>query len=502
MNQSGFKYFVIFGSMRSGSNLLEQSLNQFPSIICYGELFNPSFVGDYENKERLGYSVAKREKDPFGLLDAMNGETDDKIPGFRIFRDHDPRIIEKTLNDPECAKIILQRDLLDSFISLRIAGRTGQWLLRDAPHRKSSKVHFDAYDFQSYREKQDVFYQNIRRTLQETGQTAFWLNYPEQRELPVLNGLAKFLGVSKPIKSVKEILRRQNPGPLSEKVENYREMMAALGKTESDEIISLGAKKTRANIPRMVTCVASPLLFAPIPGGPNEEILRWMYNLDGGENQLHDYFTAVTDEKILHTKHSQRTLLEWMRANPDVFVMTAVRHPLARAYDAFMSKIFMTGPNTYDFIRKQLIQNFDIDIPNAEVMDECDRDALTDAGYETKHHRLAFHNFLRFLKSNLDGQTSIRIDGLWAEQMSFLPGFNSAVPIALIAKEGCLDPSFRYVETLLDLEQPKLGAPIKPDHAIQLSEIYTRQTENLARKVYATDYARFGFDDYQAALEA
>lgn len=495
MSQSGFKYFAIFGSMRSGSNLLEQSLNQFPDIICYGELFNPSFVGDYEDKERLGYSVSKREKDPSGLLDAMISETDDKVPGFRIFRDHDPRIIEKTLRDPECAKIILQRDLLDSFISLRIAGRTGQWLLRDAPHRKASKVHFDAHDFHKYCEKQEIFHQNIRQTLQETGQTGFWVSYPEQRELPVLNGIAKFLGGTEKIKSVKEILRRQNPGPLKEKVENYDEMVAVLGKIEGGEPVSIGAQKKRANIPRMVTCIANPLLFAPIPGGPNEEILRWMYNLDGGAEHLEDYSAAVADEKILHTKHSQRTLLEWMRSNPDVLAITAVKHPLSRAYDAFMSKIFTTGPNTYDFIRKQLIQNFDVDIPDATLMEDCDQDALADIGYDTKHHRLAFHNFLRFLKSNLDGQTSIRIDGLWAEQMSFLSGFNSAVPISLIAKEGRLDPSFRYIETLLDLDAPKLGVPMKPDHMISLDEIYTRQTENLARKVYASDYTRFGFDD-------
>ena len=39
------RYFAIFGAMRTGSNLLERSINQFPGLHCHGELFNPSFVG-------------------------------------------------------------------------------------------------------------------------------------------------------------------------------------------------------------------------------------------------------------------------------------------------------------------------------------------------------------------------------------------------------------------------------------------------------------------------
>ena len=85
--------------------------------------------------------------------------------------------------------------------------------------------------------------------------------------------------------------------------------------------------------------------------------------------------------------------------------------------------------------------------------------------------------------------------------MTFLTGFNTAVPISLITKEGQMDAGFRYIESILNLSAPSIGAPIQPEHMFTLDEIYTRQTENLARKVYSMDYIRFGFDDYQAALE-
>lgn len=40
-----YDYFVIFVGMRTGSNFLENNINQFDEIECLGEVFNPAFVG-------------------------------------------------------------------------------------------------------------------------------------------------------------------------------------------------------------------------------------------------------------------------------------------------------------------------------------------------------------------------------------------------------------------------------------------------------------------------
>lgn len=498
-----YKYFAIFGSMRSGSNLLEQSLNQFAGITCHGELFNPSFIGHPKSTDFLGIDFEKREKSPKSLIKAMIEDADNGIAGFRVFHDHDQRTAQIALQDPKCAKIILQRDVLQSFISLEIALKTDQWLLHDAPDRRGGKIWFDPEKFITYREEQEVFYANVRETLQKSGQTAFWVHYPEQRDIDVLNGIAKFLGQDEVLKNVKETIRRQNPGTLRDKVENYDEMRAALSSWNEDDIIPLNNvdPRRRANIPKMVSCISQPILFIPIPGGPNEEVLRWMNTIDGGAHQTGEYSSAVLDGDILHTGHNQRTLFEWMSANPDLVSMTAVRHPLARAYDAFMSKIFPTGEGTYAVIREQLVNYFGVALPEPEIMDNATRSSLDSEGYGIGQHRAAFHAFLRFLNDNLSGQTSIRKDGLWDSQMTFLTGFNTAVPISIIAKEGQMDAGFKYIESVLDLPTPSIGAPIQPDHIFQLDEIYTRQTENLTRKAYSMDYSRFGFADYQAALE-
>ena len=46
-----FDFFVVFAEMRTGSNLLEDYLNQIANVVCHGEAFNPNFIG-YPNRVR------------------------------------------------------------------------------------------------------------------------------------------------------------------------------------------------------------------------------------------------------------------------------------------------------------------------------------------------------------------------------------------------------------------------------------------------------------------
>ena len=258
----------------------------------------------------------------------------------------------------------------------------------------------------------------------------------------------------------------------------------------------------RPNIPKMVTCVSNPLLFAPIPGGPNTEILRWMGALDQVDINQPDIQAAVNTGEILHTGHSRRTLYEWMQSNPGLVTISAIRHPVARAYSVFMDKIFTIGSGSYDTIRAQLVETYDLDLPATDMCSPDKWDELLASGWEQKHHRAAFHQFLKFLHKNLNGQTSIRKDGMWTPQSQFIAAFSTAVPLSQIIREGQMDPAFRYIETQLGCDMPDLPMPLSETHLFALSDIYTQQTENLTRKAYDADYIRFGFADYYAALEA
>ncbi len=109
---SHFDSFVIFAEMRTGSNLLEASLNALPGVACHGEAFNPVLIGYPNRTELLGVSMAARDADTSALLQRIGAA--EGLNGFRYFHDHDPRVLETLLNDRRCAKIILTRNPIES----------------------------------------------------------------------------------------------------------------------------------------------------------------------------------------------------------------------------------------------------------------------------------------------------------------------------------------------------------------------------------------------------
>ena len=503
MSDRKFSYFIVFGTMRCGSNLFQQSLSQYEKITCHGELFNPAFIDGPKTADFLGMTKLDREKNPDKLIEKIILDQADGIPGFRFFEDHDQRIMDAALDDPDCAKIILRRDYLESYVSLKIAQKTDQWMLKDDSNRKETKIIFDPVEFEAYRDKLESYYSHIQNSIQTSGQTAFWISYPDQKDVSILNGVSTFLGYPQDLKKLKEITKQQNSGAWADKIENFVEFQSFVAANSNVQNAPVSVKKSmRPNIPKMVTCLSKPLLFTPIPGGPNTEILRWMGALDQVDIDQPDIQSAIDAGELLHTGHSRRTLYEWMQSNPGLISISAVRHPVARAYSVFMDKIFTIGSGSYDAIRAQLIESYEIDLPQADLSSADKWDELLESGWEQKHHRAAFHEFLKFLNKNLSGQTSIRKDGMWMPQSQFIAAFSAAVPVSLIIHEGKMDPAFRYVENLLGCEMPQLPAPVSEAHIFSLDDIYTQQTENLTRKAYGDDYARFGFADYYAALDA
>ena len=149
---SKFDYFIVFAEMRTGSNFLETNLNAFAGLSCHGEAFNPHFIGYPNRDEILGVTLEQRSADPLRLLQAIRDEPG-VLSGFRFFHDHDPRVLDACLNDPRCAKIVLTRNPLDSYVSWKIAQATGQWKLTDVRRRKDSKVRFDGVEFKRHVEE-------------------------------------------------------------------------------------------------------------------------------------------------------------------------------------------------------------------------------------------------------------------------------------------------------------------------------------------------------------
>lgn len=468
-----FEMFVLFAEMRTGSNYLESNLNAFDGITCHGEAFNPHFIGYPNADEILGITRDVRDANPKKLLRTIR-QQDGAIGGFRYFHDHDARILDQVIDDRTCAKIILSRDTLESYVSWKIARSTGQWKLTDVKQRRADRVAFDLAEYAEFENAIRTFRATLIKRLQSSGQTAFFVSYPDIGDPDVINGIAQYLGLDERLDAPVQSLKRQNPDLLAEKVINPDQMRADLATYERADLGAAHTYEPRrgAAVPSYVAAAHTPLLFMPIKGAPNERVLHWL--------------AAVDDvaQDALQTKFSQAALREWQQSHPGHRSFTVLDHPLARAHRVFCRRILSTGSGAYLAIRNTLRRREMITLP----------DDPSDQSYSIGAHRMAFVQFLSFLKANLAGQTAIRVDAEWASQAQILQSFGElALPDHILRSEE--------LETGIKTLVPQ-NCPAPPDaerdSPYTLDAIYDSEIEEWSRRVYPRDYTLFGFRDWSA----
>ena len=463
-----FDSFVIFAEMRTGSNLLEASLNQIDGLRCHGEAFNPVHLGDPKLTDLLGVTLAQRSADPLLLLTRIREA--EGVNGFRYFHDHDPRILDAVLADPRCAKIILTRNPVESYISLKIAYNTDRWRLTDVRDRREFKAPFKPAEFEAFLAPLIEFQLRLLNALQTSGQTAFYVTYEDIQSLDVLNGMARFLGFPQGVGGVSQALIVQNPEEMAQKVRNFPEMEAALARIDWFNISRTPNFEPRRgpNVPGFVAAKGAPLLFMPLKPGPEARVQAWLEGFGGG---LIEDFT-------------QKTLRHWKRTHPGHRSFTVLRHPVARAWSAFTDTILH---GRYAEIREILRTTYQVPLPPVDEVGKMT--ALA--------QRTAFLAFLKFVKANLNGQTSLRVDQAWASQLAVVQGFAGFAPPDLMAREDTLATDLAFLADSVGLPSPALPSEPKPK-GITLTKIYDGELEAAAREAYPRDYMAYGFGNWRA----
>ena len=472
-----FDYFVIFAEMRTGSNLLESKLNMFVDLQSVGEAFNPNFIGTPKTRKVMEVSLLDRAQNPIPLLEKIK-QPSQTIHGFRYFHDHDPRVLLPCLLDLRCAKIILTRNPVESYISWKIARQTGQWKLQNINRRKENqKIAFDAKEFSEYLTQIQNFNLYLNARLQTTGQTAFQLNYEDLQNQDVINGTAQFLGSTGEIEAVKAKLLPQNPVALSEKVENFPAMQAELAQIDRFNLARVPdfEPRRRPVISHYIATSRGSLLFMPVRSGPVETISQWLAALDD------------VDLSELLTAFDPPALKSWQQAHPGHRSFTVIRHPVARAHYVFCTRILSTEPQQFSRIRNILGRFFHIKLP----------ENANDHAYDLAAHRTAFMQFLRFLSANLTNQTNIRIDPNWASQSQIIRAMAYNAHPDMIIRENEMDVYLRALALQTGYSSSAKVAA-KPSHTpFTLDEVYDDQIEALAQTAYATDYTTFGFGKFK-----
>ncbi len=466
-----FDYFVVFAEMRTGSNFLEVNLNAFDGLSCLGEAFNPHFIGYPDATDILGVTQKTREADPQRLIDRIKAEQG--LAGFRFFNDHDARALDICLPDPRCAKIILTRNPVESYVSWKIAQATGQWKLTNFKHAKAETVTFDAAEFEAHLGALQDFQVLLLNRLQKSGQTAFYVAYEDLQDIDVMNGLAAWLGCPARIDGLDKKLKRQNPEPMADKVANFATMEAALARLDRFNMTRTPNFEPRrgAAIPTYVAAPTSPLLFLPLRGGPEDAVRDWLAGLDGGAPLIDGF--------------SQKSVRRWKKNHVGHRSFTVLRHPVARAHATFCDKILATGPGSFPEIRATLRKVFTLAIPEGEPGPE----------YDNAAHRAAFRGFLGFIKVNLAGQTSVRTDPAWASQSAVLQGMAGFMLPDLILREDTLRDDLAILAAQVGkTTMPEVGDT--DPHRARLAGIYDEEVEAAARDACLRDYIAFGFGNW------
>lgn len=475
---SRFDYFVVLAEMRTGSNLLEANLNAFHAFECHGEAFNPAFIGYPNRTEILGITQAMREGDPARLIDTIRTESSG-MGGFRLFHNHDARALEICLSDPRCAKIILTRNPAESYVSWKIAQETGQWKLTNVKRRKDAKASFDPVEFEQHITALQTFQINSLNSLQKSGQTAFYISYEDLNDLDIINGLAQFLGSDERLEALDDALKIQNPQPLADKVANFDAMTQALTGIDRFNLTRTPNFEPRrgAAVPSHIIAQHAPLLYMPIKSGPEAEVLAWMAALDN----------AAPED--LQTKLNQKALRQWMRQAKGHRSFTVLRHPAARAHAAFCQRILHRGPDSLGEIRRVLRNFYKLPIPGPGPG--------PDESYDRRAHYLAFTAFLDFLRANLRGQTSVRVDANWATQTAILQGMAQFTLPDVIIREDEMTLQLGALAKQVGYPGAAPVTAAAPDLPYALADIYDDDIEAEIADIYQRDYIMFGFDRWR-----
>ncbi|MDB6181123.1 sulfotransferase family 2 domain-containing protein [Paracoccus fistulariae] len=458
-----FRSFVIFAEMRTGSNLLEATLNAIKRVTCFGEAFNPYMMGWPNTDALLGVTQEEREADPLPLLEKLTGK-ENHLPGFRYFHDHDPRVLEAIMANRSCAKIILTRNPLESYVSTRLAWETNQWKLNESEVPIQTQITYDSAEFRENLFATQEFQQRVVHQLQVSGQSYFAITYQDLRDADVLTGLLHWLGRTD-LERVEPATDQvpQNPQDMAQKVRNFDEMQADLHQLDPFLLHHLPNFEPRRGpaVPGFSASGAGRgLIHMPLRGGPVAAVQDWLQQLGAVQGDF-----------------TQSSLRQWKRAHPGHRSFTVLRHPLHRAWDAF--RHLLTGAPEEQ--RRLLRQVHRLDLPPVAQAAGLTPDQTADL----------FRDFLQFLRRNLNGQTTLPTHPNWATQSAVVAGFARFSSPDLLVREDQLAEDLDFLCRAAGVESPQLQAPGQAQWPDLLSD---KKLQQAAQAAYQRDYIAFGFD--------
>lgn len=218
MNRS----FIVLSSGRSGSELLVGLLKCHPDLECYWEILNREELLQYRLRGASGRSLTN-----YILARLLPLKPWFPYIGFKLFNEQLEYcrlplgdLLDALHNPPVI--VLYRENLLETFVSLKIAFKTNVWYSEDKVHHCSIEV-----DWAEFKEYVDMERRRWRRSMSALQRhRAILVSFEELKEKKQESAsrLFAFLGVKSELE-VKASTIRQNPLPLERKVVNYQEVL-------------------------------------------------------------------------------------------------------------------------------------------------------------------------------------------------------------------------------------------------------------------------------------
>jgi hypothetical protein len=191
------KKFVVIACPRTGTNHLIGLMNSAPGLCCHSEVFHKHSVFlRHGDKPEL---MAERDADPLGFLHKLYDTTDARAVGFKIFIDHNDKVVEHCIDDPEIACIVLYRhNFLAAHSSNLIATQNKQYVVTDAAAIKQTQVEFKREAFAFHHRRYQHFYAKAIGRLNAVGKPFLFVQYTETLSQPLVKRVFPFLGLATP----------------------------------------------------------------------------------------------------------------------------------------------------------------------------------------------------------------------------------------------------------------------------------------------------------------
>jgi hypothetical protein len=215
----GSRTIVLLSSYRFGSSLMMNYLNVQPNIHRRGEILNTDEIvyGNFEgaSQGRVLVHIKAMCFSPPGRI-AMVKLMDSQIEDYRLTLDD----IIAALDQPYIVAVY-RRDLLSAYVSLRIAEQNGVWYSTDRVNDLRIPIELAALKNYVRTTRWRWMHNSARLRAYDRAIIVAYEDFSEHPE-PALYEIFDLLGLPRRGPVTETV--RQNPAPLSRKIENYGEL--------------------------------------------------------------------------------------------------------------------------------------------------------------------------------------------------------------------------------------------------------------------------------------